>query len=77
VPPVVAMVKNPHYLYRMTVLGAVAALSSFVSKDVLRGTLLPVVVQCAKDKVRHGAARRAAGARRFGAAACCACIPSP
>jgi hypothetical protein len=52
VPPVLAMVKNPHYLYRMTVLGAVAALSSYVSPDVLRGTMLPVVIQCAKDKVR-------------------------
>ena len=50
-PPVLAMVKNPHYLYRMTVLGAIAALSSYVSPDVLRGTMLPVVIQCAKDKV--------------------------
>jgi hypothetical protein len=66
VPPVVAMVKNPHYLYRMTVLGAVAALASYVPKDVLRGTLLPVVVQCAKDKVRAGAPACGRGAAALG-----------
>jgi hypothetical protein len=48
------MVKNPHYLYRMTVLGAVAALAGYVKPDVLKGTMLPVVVQCAKDKVGGG-----------------------
>jgi len=51
VPPVLAMLRNPHYLYRMTVLGAIAALSSYVSADVLRGTMLPAVIECAKDKV--------------------------
>eukprot|EP00798_Chlamydomonas_sp_ICE-L_P031361 gene31361-6522_t len=34
VPPVLAMMKNPHYLYRMTVLQAISALSSIVSRDV-------------------------------------------
>lgn len=51
VPPVLAMAGNPHYLYRMTVLGAVAALASYVPADVLRGAMLPAVVACAKDKV--------------------------
>jgi hypothetical protein len=51
VPPILAMVDNPHYLYRMTVLGALAALASHVSGDVLCGAMLPVVIECSKDKV--------------------------
>ena len=62
-PPVLAMVKNPHYLYRMTVLGAVAALANYVPPDVLRGTMLPVVIQCAKDKVRAPRRQRATNLR--------------
>ena len=46
------MVGNPHYLYRMTVLVALAALAPAVSHDVLCHSMLPVVVSCAKDKVR-------------------------
>ena len=45
------MVGNPHYLYRMTVLVALAALAPAVSHDVLCHSMLPVVVSCAKDKV--------------------------
>lgn len=45
------MVHNPHYLYRMTVLVAIASLAPVVSHEVLCATMLPVVVQCAKDKV--------------------------
>lgn len=47
-----AMVGNPHYLYRMTVLVALAALAPAVSHDVLCHSMLPVVVSCAKDKAR-------------------------
>ena len=50
------MVGNPHYLYRMTVLVALAALAPAVSHDVLCHSMLPVVVSCAKDKVRPQAA---------------------
>ena len=50
------MVGNPHYLYRMTVLVALAALAPAVSHDVLCQSMLPVVVSCAKDKVRPQAA---------------------
>lgn len=50
-PQVLGMVKNPHYLYRMTVLLAIASLASFVSQDVFVGTMLPVLVGCAKDRV--------------------------
>ena len=45
------MINNPHYLYRMTVLVAVAALAPVVSHDVLCNSMLPVVVAAAKDKV--------------------------
>jgi hypothetical protein len=58
------MVTNPHYLYRMTVLGALAALASHVSGDVLCGAMLPVVIECSKDKARRGCWRqRAVGAQ--------------
>ncbi len=53
VPQVLAMIKNPHYLYRMTVLQAISALSSIVSRDVLMSTMLPVIINAAKDKVRQ------------------------
>ena len=46
------MMNNPHYLYRMTVLVAVAALAPVVSHDVLCNSMLPVVVAAAKDKAR-------------------------
>ncbi len=48
---VLGMMNNPHYLYRMTVLVAVAALAPVVSHDVLCNSMLPVVVAAAKDKV--------------------------
>ena len=48
---VLSMVNNPHYLYRMTVLVAIANLAPVVSHDVLCNTMLPVVVSCSKDKV--------------------------
>lgn len=48
------MVNNPHYLYRMTVLVAIASLAPVVSHDVLCATMLPVVVSCSKDKVCCG-----------------------
>lgn len=51
VPQVLAMVKNPHYLYRMTVLVAISSLANYVSQEVFVGTMLPVLVQCAKDRV--------------------------
>lgn len=48
---VLAMVNNSHYLYRMTILTAVAALAPAVSHEVLCNSMLPVVISCAKDKV--------------------------
>lgn len=51
VPPVLAMIKNPHYLYRMTVLVAISSLASYVNQDVFVNTMLPVLVGCGKDRV--------------------------
>uniref|UniRef100_A0A7S0Y9B7 TOG domain-containing protein n=1 Tax=Polytomella parva TaxID=51329 RepID=A0A7S0Y9B7_9CHLO len=51
VPAVLRQVKNPHYLYRMTVLAAVAALAQHVSQDVICGTMLPVLVSAGRDRV--------------------------
>ena len=48
---VLKMVDNPHYLYRMTVLVAIASLAPVVNHDVLCGSMLPVVVGCSHDKV--------------------------
>ena len=45
------MMNNPHYLYRMTVLLAIASLAPVVSHDVLCDSMLPVVLSAAKDKV--------------------------
>ncbi len=52
VPSVLALIKNPHYLYRMTVLGAISMLASIVGSDVLCNLMLPVLTTAAKDKVR-------------------------
>ena len=51
IPKVLSMVKNPHYLYRLTVLSTVAKLAPVVGKDVTVARLLPVVIDCAKDRV--------------------------
>ncbi len=51
VQQVLEMINNPHYLYRMTILVAIAALAPVVSHDVLCSHMLPVVVSCAKDQV--------------------------
>lgn len=50
---VLSLVNNSHYLYRMTILSAVAALAPAVSHDVLCNNMLPVVISCSKDKARH------------------------
>ena len=48
---VLAMVSNAHYLHRMTILGALAALAPAVAHDTLCNTMLPVLLSCAADKV--------------------------
>ena len=45
------MVSNAHYLHRMTILGALAALAPAVAHDTLCNTMLPVLLSCATDKV--------------------------
>ncbi len=52
VPQVLGMIKNPHYLYRMTMLQAISMLASIVSTDVLVSQMLPVILNASKDKVR-------------------------
>ena len=54
-PQVLAMIDNPHYLYRMTVLSAIAALAPVITHDVLVDSMLPVVINAGKDKVRFSA----------------------
>ena len=44
VPQVLGMINNPHYLYRMTVLIAVAMLAPVVGSDTVCNSMLPVVV---------------------------------
>ena len=46
------MIDNPHYLYRMTVLVAIASLAPAVPHDCLCHNMLPVMMACARDKVR-------------------------
>jgi serine/threonine-protein phosphatase 2A regulatory subunit A len=52
VPAVLGMIKNPHYLYRMTMLYTISLLATIVSHDVLVGQMLPVILNASKDKVR-------------------------
>jgi serine/threonine-protein phosphatase 2A regulatory subunit A len=51
VPKVLALARNSHYLYRMTMLLALSLLASIVSHDVLVSQMLPVILTSAKDKV--------------------------
>ena len=48
---VLGMISNQHYLYRMTVLVAITSLASVVTHETLYQHMLPVVVNCGKDKV--------------------------
>lgn len=52
VPAVLGMIKNPHYLYRMTMLYTISLLATIVHHDVLVGQMLPVILNASKDKVR-------------------------
>jgi serine/threonine-protein phosphatase 2A regulatory subunit A len=51
VPHILGMAKNGNYLYRMTVLAALAELAPFVSQDVCINSVLTVVLSAAKDRV--------------------------
>lgn len=71
VPHVLGLIKNPHYLYRMTVLVALSMLATIVSQDVLCNLMLPVITTAAKDKVGRGS--RGGGWVGGGGAAAHAC----
>lgn len=49
--PVLEMLKNPHYLYRLTVLNCITALGPTVGKDTIAQMILPVVAAYANDRV--------------------------
>ncbi len=44
------MIKNPHYLYRMTVLVTISLLAPVVGSEATCQTMLPVVISAAKDR---------------------------
>ena len=50
---VVQMSTNPHYLYRLSILWTLRELAKEVSQDTLCGQILPIVVQCAADRVAN------------------------
>ena len=43
-------ISNPHYLYRMTVLVAISLLAPVVGAEATCQTMLPVVINAAKDR---------------------------
>jgi serine/threonine-protein phosphatase 2A regulatory subunit A len=47
---VLEMITNPHYLYRMTVLVAISLLAPVVGSEATCQTMLPVVINAAKDR---------------------------
>ena len=60
IPRVLAAREHTNYLYRMTVLFAVGALAPVVGAELLAGTMLPMVLDMAKDivpNVRFNAAK--------------------
>lgn len=47
---VMEKINNPHYLYRMTVLVAISLLAPVVGAEATCQTMLPVVINAAKDR---------------------------
>jgi len=47
------MSRNPHYLYRLSILWTLHRLSHEVSKEMLATRILPVLVECASDRVAN------------------------
>mmetsp|Transcript_18026 Transcript_18026/g.37128 ORF Transcript_18026/g.37128 Transcript_18026/m.37128 type:complete len:583 (+) Transcript_18026:215-1963(+) len=50
-PKMLDKIQHPHYLFRMTILEAVAAMATVVSSEILTTVLLPEMLKCNKDKV--------------------------
>ncbi|CAI7835936.1 unnamed protein product, partial [Closterium sp. NIES-54] len=48
---VVSKVNNPHYLYRMTVLLSISMLAPVLGSEATCSTMLPIVLNAAKDRV--------------------------
>lgn len=53
IPKVVDMSRNPHYLYRLSILWTLHKLAAEVSRDTLCTAVLPVVMERAKDRVAN------------------------
>ena len=51
VPKILALYNHSNYLFRMTSLACVQALSGQVGKEVLRNSMLPLVLNAASDPV--------------------------
>lgn len=47
------MIQNQHYLYRMTVLYTISLLAPVVGAELFCQTMLPVVINAAKDRYMH------------------------
>ncbi|GLT34479.1 hypothetical protein SLA2020_089890 [Shorea laevis] len=45
------MTNNPHYLYRMTILGAISLLAPVMGSEITCSKLLPAVINVSKDRV--------------------------
>eukprot|EP00216_Chloropicon_sp_CCMP2111_P002518 CAMPEP_0198236830 /NCGR_PEP_ID=MMETSP1446-20131203/2724_1 /TAXON_ID=1461542 ORGANISM="Unidentified sp, Strain CCMP2111" /NCGR_SAMPLE_ID=MMETSP1446 /ASSEMBLY_ACC=CAM_ASM_001112 /LENGTH=580 /DNA_ID=CAMNT_0043918779 /DNA_START=110 /DNA_END=1852 /DNA_ORIENTATION=- len=50
-PALLDKVQNPHYLYRMTILEAIAAMSGTVKREVLTTVVLPEILKTSSDAV--------------------------
>lgn len=53
IPNVMEMLRNPHYLYRLSMIWTLHHLASEVNKDTLSSRILPVIISCAKDQVAN------------------------
>lgn len=51
VPKLVELVKNPHYLYRITILTAIEQIAPVVGTDVTCTTFMPVLLAASRDAV--------------------------
>nr|GMD16810.1 serine/threonine-protein phosphatase 2A 65 kDa regulatory subunit A beta isoform [Ipomoea batatas] len=49
--PVLDMVTNPHYLYRMTILRAISLLAPVMGSEITCSKLLPAIITASKDRV--------------------------
>ncbi|KMZ64988.1 hypothetical protein ZOSMA_33G00170 [Zostera marina] len=51
IPQVLDKIRNPHYLYRITILRTISLLAPVLGSDITCQTLLPVVIDASQDRV--------------------------